>query len=583
MLPGSRQDAEDALQDVFVRAYSGLRANDRELALRAWLYRVAHNRCVDELRRPPPPAPEVLELLRAPVHDPTVEAEQRESLRRLIDGRPAAARPAALGAADARARRDDATPSSPARSASRSRPSSRCSCGRGSASPQAAEARDTACSEIREELSVAHDRGVRPNAHSRGGTCATAPAAESSAREMRGVSRAVRGAGAGARADRACSRTCSGLGGGAGGGAAGAEQCRRRGCGRRGRRCGRRGRRRRRARVGASSRVGHVATLLAAAVVTAGGAVELQHTIARRPQATTRRRRFDASMIAAQARRRSPRGAGDDRPGAAVGGERRAGRARRRPKSASQTTSGRRTHGSTRRNRRRTPAPPAITDQLVGRRRGAIATRRASANATLLERRFDAATSTSTTPTTGDSRPGSTFRRNRTPAAARRARRRRRHRRPDRPRPAPRLEHDGDDDSTNNGTGTGTSGEHHRHQRHDELDAAPSGVDRRHRRPSGSDSGSGDHDAGRRSVVHRLEVEPVDRRPRGPVRSRDRPLPRRSSTTRRCSSAAGAGRGCSRSSRSTRRSAARRSAAAGCGRTTTRARRCATRCGCRGR
>ena len=34
MLPGSSQDAEDALQDVFVRAYSGLRANDRELALR---------------------------------------------------------------------------------------------------------------------------------------------------------------------------------------------------------------------------------------------------------------------------------------------------------------------------------------------------------------------------------------------------------------------------------------------------------------------------------------------------------------------------------------------------------------------
>ena len=52
MLPGSAQDAEDALQDVFVRAYAGLRANRRELTLRPWLYRVAHNRCVDELRRP---------------------------------------------------------------------------------------------------------------------------------------------------------------------------------------------------------------------------------------------------------------------------------------------------------------------------------------------------------------------------------------------------------------------------------------------------------------------------------------------------------------------------------------------------
>ena len=83
MLP-HRQDAEDALQDIFVRAYSGLRANHRELALRAWLYRVAHNRCIDELRRPSPPPPEVMELLRAPASDPIAEADQRESLRRLI-------------------------------------------------------------------------------------------------------------------------------------------------------------------------------------------------------------------------------------------------------------------------------------------------------------------------------------------------------------------------------------------------------------------------------------------------------------------------------------------------------------------
>ena len=84
MLPGSRHDAEDALQDIFVRAYSGLRANDRKLALRAWLYRVAHNRCIDELRRPRPPAPEVLELIRAPASDPIAEAERRDSLRRLL-------------------------------------------------------------------------------------------------------------------------------------------------------------------------------------------------------------------------------------------------------------------------------------------------------------------------------------------------------------------------------------------------------------------------------------------------------------------------------------------------------------------
>ena len=83
MLP-ARQDAEDALQDVFVRAYSGLRASDRELALRAWLFRVAHNRCIDELRRPAPPPPEVLQLVRTSVQDPIAEVDMRESLRRLI-------------------------------------------------------------------------------------------------------------------------------------------------------------------------------------------------------------------------------------------------------------------------------------------------------------------------------------------------------------------------------------------------------------------------------------------------------------------------------------------------------------------
>src|SRR5919106_6895971 len=55
MLGGSRQDAEDALQDVFLRAYASLRSSDRSLSLRAWLYRVAHNRCIDHLRRPTPP------------------------------------------------------------------------------------------------------------------------------------------------------------------------------------------------------------------------------------------------------------------------------------------------------------------------------------------------------------------------------------------------------------------------------------------------------------------------------------------------------------------------------------------------
>ena len=84
MLGGSRQDAEDALQDVFLRAYAGLRTNGRPISLKAWLYRVAHNRCVDQLRRPQPSPTELYETTRGALHDPLEIAERREDLRRLV-------------------------------------------------------------------------------------------------------------------------------------------------------------------------------------------------------------------------------------------------------------------------------------------------------------------------------------------------------------------------------------------------------------------------------------------------------------------------------------------------------------------
>jgi RNA polymerase sigma factor (sigma-70 family) len=81
---GPRQDAEDVLQDVFVRAYGALRADSREVNLRAWLYRVAHNRCIDHLRRPVPPAVDLFDVSRKPLHDPIEAAQRREDLARLV-------------------------------------------------------------------------------------------------------------------------------------------------------------------------------------------------------------------------------------------------------------------------------------------------------------------------------------------------------------------------------------------------------------------------------------------------------------------------------------------------------------------
>ena len=51
------------MQDVFLRAYNTLRDNDRPITLRPWLYRVAHNRCIDQLRRPHPEPEAVFDAL----------------------------------------------------------------------------------------------------------------------------------------------------------------------------------------------------------------------------------------------------------------------------------------------------------------------------------------------------------------------------------------------------------------------------------------------------------------------------------------------------------------------------------------
>ena len=48
---GSREDAEDVLQEVFAAAFHAMQADERPLNLRPWLYRIARNRSLNHLRK----------------------------------------------------------------------------------------------------------------------------------------------------------------------------------------------------------------------------------------------------------------------------------------------------------------------------------------------------------------------------------------------------------------------------------------------------------------------------------------------------------------------------------------------------
>ena len=48
---GSKEDAEDVLQEVFAAAYNAINADERPINVRPWLYRIARNRSLNHLRR----------------------------------------------------------------------------------------------------------------------------------------------------------------------------------------------------------------------------------------------------------------------------------------------------------------------------------------------------------------------------------------------------------------------------------------------------------------------------------------------------------------------------------------------------
>lgn len=160
MLRGTVHDAEDAAQDVFLRAYQSLRRDEREIDVRPWLFRVAHNRCIDVLRRPVSDALDE-EAPGGARDDPSAAIERRETMRallrdigRLTDGQRSALLLRELGGLSHEAVGE---------ALGISTTSSRMLVHRARlALIDAAQARDTTCQDVRERLVSATDLGTKP-------------------------------------------------------------------------------------------------------------------------------------------------------------------------------------------------------------------------------------------------------------------------------------------------------------------------------------------------------------------------------------------------------------------------------------
>ena len=256
--------------------------------LRAWLYRVAHNRCIDHLRRPVPPAADVFEVSRKPLHDPIEEAQRRENLAQLVQdvGRlPEHQRSALLmreidgmSYADLAGALDVTVPAVKSLLV-------RARIGL----VEAAEARDADCAEIRHDLTESYDRGVKASGHARRHmrTC-------DGCREYRGALRGIRRSFAalnplGAGPLAMAGAKLLGFGGAGGGAAAGGSAVTGGGA----------------AVTGGVATVSacKVAAVVCTAALTAGGAVEVRHLTSPHRDAPERAAARSPRPAAAGARR----------------------------------------------------------------------------------------------------------------------------------------------------------------------------------------------------------------------------------------------------------------------------------------
>lgn len=84
-ITGNPQDAQDAAQETFVKAFRALPRYRHAASFHTWLYRIATNAALDIVRRRSHSAPIALEevMVTGPTSDPAEEAQRREIHRRV--------------------------------------------------------------------------------------------------------------------------------------------------------------------------------------------------------------------------------------------------------------------------------------------------------------------------------------------------------------------------------------------------------------------------------------------------------------------------------------------------------------------
>ena len=91
-LLGNRDEAEDATQTAFLKAYQALATCDRERRFFSWIYRILVNECLNMLRARRPVEPLAEELAAPGTADPVDTAETCRRVRRALLQLPAAQR-----------------------------------------------------------------------------------------------------------------------------------------------------------------------------------------------------------------------------------------------------------------------------------------------------------------------------------------------------------------------------------------------------------------------------------------------------------------------------------------------------------